>query len=245
MRLVLRVTLGIAMLAVALVALAPAALVDSIIAAHTEQRIRLSGASGFWWQGRGTLVFENETRIPIAWHVSPRRIAERTLAVDLFDLQRVPVGTLALRDGEAVISDVHAILPAKLLTSFDRSFGSVALGGTVTLDVPKLAMSNTRQSGVGRITWDRARVVAGGIVLNLGIVSMIAAPSDAGLSARLENDGGDVVLTGMLTNRGGRNQLALDVRPTSATPDAVRALLPTLGAPDSAGAVHVSWTGTR
>ncbi len=242
MRGALRFALGIVVLAIAAVALAPASVMDALIARNTAQHLRLGDAAGFWWRGRGTLVIEETASVPIAWRVSFPPLLQNTLVVDLFDAERAPTGTITANEGTLDVREFRARLPATLLAAFDRSRAPVVLGGTITLDVPKLRIRGATPSGNLRATWDGARIVVGDVVVNLGVVSLLTAPSDAGLSGTLQNAGGDVELTGTLTNRGGQSDLTLHVRPTSATPESVRGMLPLLAPPDSAGGVQVTWS---
>ena len=242
MRSALRLTLGIGVLAIAAIALAPATIVDAIIAGNTAQHVRLSEATGLWWHGRGTLVIEESTRVPLAWRVSLRRLLQNALVIDLIDVDRAPIGTITANEGKLDVRELRAPVPATLLAAFDRSRVPIVMGGAITLDVPQLTMHGAMPSGNLRATWNRARIVVGDVVVNLGLVSLAAVPSDGGLSGTLQNTGGDVVLTGTLTSRNGQNDVALRIRPTAATPESVRAMLPLLGSPDSAGGVQVTWS---
>ena len=242
MRSALRLALGIGVLAIAVVALAPASIVDAIIARNTAQHVRLSEATGLWWRGRGTLVIEETARVTLAWRVSLRRLLQNALVIDLFDGDRAPIGIITANEGKLYVREFRAAVPATLLAAFDRSPAPIVPGGVITLDVPQLTIRGATPSGNLRATWDRARIVVGDVVVILGVVSLAAVPSDGGLSATLQNTGGDVVLTGTLASRNGQNDVALRIRPMSATPESVRAMLPLLGPADNAGGVQVTWS---
>jgi hypothetical protein len=242
MRSALRSALAIGVLAIAVVAFAPASLVDAIVSRDTSQHVRLSHATGFWWRGRGTLVIEETTRFSLAWQVALPRLLQNTLVIDLFDAERAPIGTVTVNQGKLDVREFRAQVPATLLTALDRSRAPVVVGGAIKLDVPQLTIHGATPSGTLRATWDRARIVVGDVVVDLGVVSLATIPSDGGISGTVQNAGGDVVLTGTLTSRNGQYDVALRIRPTSATPEPVRAMLPLLGPPDNAGGVHVSWS---
>src|SRR4051794_7903026 len=69
MRVVLAVVGGVLLLCVALVALAPATLIDGQIAGATAGRVRLSETEGTLWSGRGNLVLPGDFQQPVSWQI--------------------------------------------------------------------------------------------------------------------------------------------------------------------------------
>lgn len=60
----------LAIFVAAVAVLAPASLVEAPLAARTQNRVRLSESTGFWWKGRGTLALgDGSARLPIAWRM--------------------------------------------------------------------------------------------------------------------------------------------------------------------------------
>ena len=64
-------TIAVAFGAIALAAaIAPASLIDATLAARTQQRIRLTDTTGFWWRGSGVIASADGTqRLPIDWQL--------------------------------------------------------------------------------------------------------------------------------------------------------------------------------
>ena len=56
----------LAIFVAAVAVLAPASLVETPLAARTQNRLRLSESAGFWWKGRGTLALaDGSARLPV------------------------------------------------------------------------------------------------------------------------------------------------------------------------------------
>jgi hypothetical protein len=247
MRMWLRLLLGTIVLFAAVLVLAPAALIDRPLAARRGDRLRLADASGFWWNGRGTLAAADGTaRVPVAWRIELAALARGTLVVRLEDGDDArPAGTLSVDGERAVIRGLHVRVPAAFITALDRRLQVLALGGDVTLDAPAFAYERTGRGGSLAAEWHRARVVTGAVIVDLGTVTLSTAAAGPPLSGVIRNTGGDVALDGTFADRAGVLDATLSVRPGAAAPEAVRALLPSLGTPDGAGGVRVAWRSDR
>jgi hypothetical protein len=74
---------------------------------------------------------------------------------------------------------------------------------------------------------------------------MSIAPSGDALGGTIRNSGGDVTIDGTVGERAGVIDVALALQPTQSAPEAVRTMLPMLGASDGAGGVRLTWRSAR
>jgi type II secretion system (T2SS) protein N len=228
-------------LVAAAIAFAPAALVDGPLAAKSAQRLRLADASGFWWNGRGTLATsDGVARVPVAWRTEFLPLARGTLVLQLAGGNDAASGTITLGPGRTSVRALHVSVPAAAATALDPRLQPLALGGSVTLDAPSLVADSAGRSGSLAGEWRRARIVAGPRVLELGTVTVVAAAGER-FAGTIRNSGGDVALDGSFAERAGALEATLVLRPSSSAPEDVRALVQSLGAPDGAGGVRTEW----
>lgn len=240
----LRGALGLILLAVAGIVLMPAALLDRPLAAHTHARVRLTGAAGPWWRGHGVLTSaDGAARLAVAWRVMLMPLMTGTLVVELQpgDDDAMPSGTITARRGSVAVRDLRLHAPAALAPAFVTAQKALALGGDVALRAPSFSWRDDRGTGTFDATWRRARAVAGALAVDLGIVSASLAPSGDSLGGNIRNTGGDVALDGTIGERAGTIEVVLALKPTKSAPEAVRAMLPMLGASDGAGGVRLTW----
>lgn len=239
--------LGIVVSVAAIVALAPATLVDALLATRTQQRLRLTDATGFWWGGHGAIVTADGTaRLPIGWRVDATPLLRGMVVVRLLaDQAAAPTGTITIRDGRVELRDLRLRAPAWAIGAADSRLKTVALGGNVTLDAPAFSAQASGRSGELNATWERARVVSGETIVDLGTVTLIAAPAGAGVAGTIRNAGGDVAVSGTLADRGGVLDAALTLQANPTAPDGVRNLLPLLGTADGSGGVQIRWHSNR
>jgi hypothetical protein len=237
---------GAIILAAAAIALAPAAALDRPLAMRTADRLRLVDARGFWWSGRGAIATaDGAARVPLAWRIEPASLVRGALAIRLVgDAGDAPTGTITLDGGIIAVRAFHASMPAALVNALDSRLRSVALGGSVTLDAPSFTVRGADYTGTVNATWHDARVAVGDAVVSLGAVVLATAPAGERLAGTIRNSGGDVTIDGTLAGRPGALDATLALRPNATAPDAVRRLLPLLGAPDDGG-VRIAWRSDR
>ena len=234
----------VAIFIVAVVLLAPAALLESPLAARTQGRARLVDSEGVWWKGRGTLVLgDGNARLPIAWRTEFLPMLRGVLvthAVD--DGSHAAVGTIAARAGRVEVRDARVRLPAQLAGALDPRMQAITVGGTIAIDAPALDVGRT-PFGELHAEWERARIVAGETVIDFGTVTLAAKPASDGWTGTIASVGGDLTIMGTFDagNRG--FNVALSLLPTAATPPNVREALPMLGGPDGSGGVRMTWHG--
>jgi general secretion pathway protein N len=244
----LRVALGLILLAVACIVLMPAAWLDRPLAAHANGRVRLADAAGTWWRGRGVLASaDGAARLAVAWRVMLAPLMTGTLVVDLTPGadNAMPSGTITARRGSIAVRDLRIHAPAAFVPAFVTAQKALTLGGDVELHAPSLSWHDDRVTGAFDATWQRARAVAGPVAVDLGVVSASLAPSGDSLGGIIRNTGGDVTIDGTVGERAGVIDVALALTPTASASEAVRAMLPMLGASDGAGGVHLTWRSGR
>ncbi len=132
-----------------------------------------------------------------------------------------------------------------MLPALVPALNALAWGGDVVLQAPSLTWRDG--SGTGRLdaTWRRARVIAAGFALDLGTVTMSAAPAGGAVAGTIRNSGGDVAIEGTVDDRAGVVDVALTLTPTSTAPEAVRRMLLLVGPSDGAGGVRMTWRSRR
>ena len=243
-----RVVLAGTLLLAAGIVLAPAAWLDRPLAARTHERLRLVEAHGFWWRGRGVLTTaDGHARLPIAWHVAFAPLLSGVLAVDLGGDgdDGSPSGSLRARGGTLEARDLRLRVPAALVPALAPALQPFALGGELRVHAPSIVFRGDRGTGTLDATWQRARVTTAYVALDLGTVSMSAAPAGDALAGTIRNTGGDVAIAGTIGGRAGTFDAALTVAPTPGAPEMVRQALPLLGPPDGAGGVRIAWRSGR
>ena len=247
MRTLLRVVLGAVALVVACVLLAPASLLDPPLAARTGGRLRLADAHGVWWRGHGVLATQDgSARVPVGWQVGFVPLLSGSLVVTLRgDDEAMPTGTLALRDGALDVRDLHAVVPATLLSAVVPALSAVGLRGEIDARAPSFAWRRDSSVGTLDATWQAASIVAGALPIDLGRVVVNARPANGGVAGTVRNAGGAVAIDGTIDLHDGIAGASFKLAPTPGASSAVRALLALTGPPDDAGAVTLAWRSDR
>jgi hypothetical protein len=260
-----RVAIGLALAIAAIVALAPATIVDAVLAAQTGGAWHLADARGQWWRGRGVLCSsDGRARLPLAWRIALLPLARGALAIDVdpgdganaarampsnIGLQRE---TLSLRDLQLQLPAAFATELAPRLVALGRA-GMLDVGGTIELRARSFELSPAGGHGNLDARWDRARLVVAGTTVDLGQVTLAVAAQQGRLQGTLRNTGGDLAIegtvrgsiAGMIAGNPGPVATAITLKPLPSTPEALRRSLPMLGAPDASGAVHITLNASR
>lgn len=240
----LRFVVTVLLLVAAGIALVPATWLDRLLVERTGGRARLADAEGFWWRGRGIVTSaDGAARMPIAWRVDFLPLLTGMLAVELVaaDEGAMPSGVLALRDETVTVHALHARLPAAMLSALAPARSAIVLGGDVDIRAPSFAWNGSKSTGAFDTRWQRARIVVGALAVDLGVVSASGTSQGTGLDGVIRNTGGDVAVEGTIAGRDGAFEASLDVKATDHASDALRAVLPLLGASDGAGGARVTW----
>lgn len=247
MRVAIRILAGLVLLACAVLVLAPASVVDPVLAARTGGRVRLVGAGGLWWRGHGTLATANgDARMPIAWRVALLPLAMRTLDVTFVPRDpAMPRGHLRVAPDAVDVRDLQLRVPAALLPALAPVLESVVPSGHLDVSTAAFAWRPRRADGKVDAVWRDAGLAILGIPVALGRVASTISGTSGGAQGAFDNSGGEVAIHGTWRVIGDRLETASTLAPNASTPPALRALLPMLGQPDAQGAVHVAWQGKR
>ena len=260
-----RVAIGLALAIAAIVALAPATIVDAVLAARTAGAWHLADARGRWWRGHGVLCSrDGRARLPLAWRVALLPLARGELSIDVdpgdganaanaipanIRLQR---GTLSLRDLQLQLPAAFAAELAPRLAALTRA-GVLDIGGAIELRARSFVWSPAGGHGSLDARWDRARLVVPGTTVDLGQVTLDVAAQQGRLHGTLRNAGGNLAIEGTIdgsmdgtiAGNPGSIEAAITVNPLASTPEALRRSLPMLGAQDASGAVHLTLHASR
>ena len=245
---ILAITVAFLMLLVALVALAPAALLDARLDSATQRQLRLMDTEGTVWNGRGVVTGEARTwSLPLRWTVDPWSLLRGDVVITLIAANGgdLPRGTIRWRKGGWEFDGIALTLPAAALQGLVVRGLALAPGGNVTVDAAHFRWDTNGQGGGGdgaaSAVWNGARVAGAAGNIALGTVNVHLTSADGGILGRVDNRGGDVRVDGEFTLGNAGSSVSATVLPLPSTPPAIQRALGALGAPDAAGAVRVQW----
>ena len=237
---------------VAIAVLAPATTLDAALAAQTRGAWRLADARGLWWQGGAVLSSsDGGARMPLGWRVAWLPLAQGTLSIDLFAGDGGRLGTIDLRREALSLHDLRLRLPAAFAAALTPRMaalagsGVLAAGGELDLRARTFEWNPSGGSGTLDAQWNRARLVVAGTSVDFGSVAATIAARQGRLQGTLHGTGGDLAVDGTIS--GNRTSIGgtLTLRPSPSTGEALRRILPLLGAQDGSGAVHIDWHAGR
>jgi len=231
----------------AVVAFAPATLVDARLDAATRGKVRLAGAEGTLWHGRGTAVVgTGAARIPVAWRLDPWPLLRGEVRIALeptADAVGAPLGGVTIAGGRTEVDALEWSFPASALAA-GASAPELEAGGVVGVRVERLAFADTVEHGNVRIEWRHARVaVAGQPAIALGTVAAALSARDGGLSGPLTARDGAIRIEGDATLAPGTARLTARLVPTASASAAERAALARIGVPAADGSVSLELAG--
>jgi general secretion pathway protein N len=149
---------GLAAFALALIAFAPATLLDARLAAVTGGRLRLTEAQGSLWAGAGWIEVREANGSAgiakrLAWRVLPISLLRGELVTDI-ELDRsgknFPVSVSLSR---LDIADADFNLPAAALGLGMPKLGPFRLTGDVLVKIPHLSVERGRIDGDASLRW--------------------------------------------------------------------------------------------
>lgn len=231
-------------LLIALIAMAPATLVDDRLAASTDGRLRIAAATGTIWRGTGALTDAGNTwQMPFMWSVSPVALARGALDLTLAPIRDAaqPRGAIVIGTSGVELTDLHATLPAHALAGWLRLRDAPAMGGDIGIDASALAWTGSSGQGSLNAHWLRARLATAAGAADLGTVDVVVTPQDQRLQARVSNAGGEVRVSGTVSFTASSSDGDITVTPIPGAPPALVRALAGMGKPDADGAVRLTW----
>jgi Type II secretion system (T2SS), protein N len=224
---------GVVLLVLALVALAPAGLLEGRIDAMLGNNVRLANASGTLWNGSGELVLPTGERRPIAWKI------------DALPLLRGELRGSFGGNGDPA-SGFKLNLPAETVL---RSIGAPSLfsaAGDVSLQVDRALRDPGALDVQLAMQWRNASVAGPGASLVLGDVTTELAGRGPQVTGPIANTGGEVEISGTVTAASeGPPRVDMVVRPRAGLDrdraTAIAGALSALGPPDAQGGYRIVW----
>lgn len=225
---------GLAVVAVAVAAFAPASLLAALVADVTRGELRLANARGTAWNGAAdAVVGGGRWTLPVTWTLAPLALLNGEASIAL----RSPDGGSAdvvVRDGTIVARNVALAFPAQAL----RLPAGTAAGGELRVTADALTLAPDRHEGRLRIEWARARLALPGAgAVALGTASATLAGEGAKWRGPLEARGGALVVDGEASVDRAGADVTLAIVPQ---PDAPQALRAALDAADVQGVVRLN-----
>ncbi len=150
--------LGLAAYLIALLASAPASLIDARLDRASAGGLRLVQASGTLWSGTGQIEIRDANRRSaiakhIAWQVRPAYLLRGKLVYEIVldnSAKRFPI---AISPSQIEIEDADMNLPAAALGLGIPKLAALGLTGDMLLHVPRLAFSRGSVSGNATLQW--------------------------------------------------------------------------------------------
>lgn len=155
------VAIGLCVYALALIAFAPATLIDSSLERATEGRIRLSEARGTIWSGAGLLDMRGANRRgsvakSIAWRVLPAYLLLGQLRCEVEFDQAAKRFPLTVSPGRIELADADISLPAASLGLGVPKLAPLGLTGEVLLHIARLSIARDAVRGNASLQWTGA-----------------------------------------------------------------------------------------
>lgn len=145
----------------ALVATAPATLLDARLDAASDGRLRLADAQGTLWSGTGQLEIRDERGRaglvkPVAWRLRPATLVRGRLGyeVGLDPGSRPFAVTIAWSRVE--LADAEIGLPAAALGHIVPTLATLGFTGDMTVHIPRLAIGRHARDGNATVHWRNA-----------------------------------------------------------------------------------------
>lgn len=248
----LAVALGVLLLAAALLAAAPASLLDAPIAAASGGKLRLADAAGTIWRGSGELVLlPSGTREALRWRLDLLPLLRGELRATLSGAtDATPAATLAYGHDHFELRGFDLTLPADALV---RAAGNTSwvrgVGGNLELHVEHLLWLGNALDARLTAQWLDASVPGprADIPIDLGEVRVDLDGRGTEITGPVRNRGGDIAIDGELVLAAtGATRLDLTLRPRRSEgkqAKLIAAALAMLGRADGEGGYRLSWAG--
>ena len=152
---------GLCVYAAALVALAPASLIDARLEHASGGRLRLAEAQGSLWAGSGWIEMREAggrsgVAQRVAWRVLPESLLRARLVAEIRLERADKPFSLAISFSRIEIADASVDLPATALGLGVPKLAPFRLTGEVRVDIPRLSMERGRADGDATLRWRAA-----------------------------------------------------------------------------------------
>jgi general secretion pathway protein N len=252
MRTAIAVGAAAVLLAIALAAMAPAALLDARIAAQSGGRMRIANATGTVWNGSGELVLMPAgTRRPLSWRLDAWPLLRGDVrGVVAGDAESRQEATIAYTRDRFELRGLDLSLPAEsLMRIATAARAPLGVGGNLVLHIDHLVQAPEALDAQLTMQWRDASVPAprAGARISLGDVRLDLNGRGVELSGAIANTGGDVEITGQVAvAAAGASKLDATIRPRISDrerAEMIAAALSALGTADGRGGYRVNWAG--
>lgn len=184
----------------ALIAEAPASLIDLALDRVSEGRLRLTAARGTVWSGGGALEIRSADRKrayakAIAWRVQPRAWFTGGLEYEV-ELESAPHGFIvAASPGRLEVLDLELRAPGAVLGIASSRIAPLLLTGEITLRLPRLSVTRDGVYGAALVRWSDAGSTLVPFV-RLGEYELRAEAAGEDARAKLHTVDGPLALSG-------------------------------------------------
>lgn len=150
--------LGLGAFAAALVALAPATLIDARLERASDGRLRLASAEGTLWSGAGWIEIRDAAGRAgiakrLAWRVLPESLLHGWLVAEVELDQAAKPFPVTLSLSRIEIADAGIDLPAAALGLGMPRLAPFRLTGDVMVSIPHLSLEDGRMHGDATLQW--------------------------------------------------------------------------------------------
>ncbi len=236
----LRVLVFALLLALALLALAPATILQAVVERASAGTLTLLEARGTLWTGTGVLAAGGQ-HLPLSWQVMIPHLLRGVVAVRLGASGAGPApvrGLVTASPRGVAATDAEIRVPAALLVAIARPPAPFNVSGEIAATIPRLERRDAELDGTAALRWRSAGIhhASGERALDLGTVSASLRAAGDRLAATIENDGGDIHLRGEASvGFRGASTLDLRVTPRGTIDPFVIAILRAAGHPEGEG----------
>lgn len=149
---------GAGVYVLALLALAPASLIDAALRDASAGRLRVAEAQGSLWSGRGEIEVrdgrgDSALSRPLSWRLRPAALMLARLGfVVTLDGSSAPF-PLTLSWSRAEVTDARFSLPASALANALPKLGPFGLGGDVDVQISRVAITGDVVRGGASVQW--------------------------------------------------------------------------------------------
>ena len=219
----------------------PASLLDARLAAATDGRWRLAGASGTLWHGQGQLMYAGSQGevLPmstLAWQWQPAAL--RSLALQWDVLADGNAGTVQVQGRSVQLQNLQLQLPVAALTGFSSKWQSARLGGQLQLQLGRVLWRPAGVDGQATLAWVAASSPLSRIQ-PFGSYALDAQGQGGQVQLTMRTVQGPLQIQGQGSLAAGRLQFAGSASSEPAQYEALKPVLLMLGKPS--GPNSVAW----